>query len=138
MSLPVSALQLILGILALYHLAIGLVSTVSLSWTAKVSKGLYAITLRESPQFRYAVKMLGLYALTIGGLLSYATLYPRESRPIILAIIFLQSARAVSRLAFNGLVTEAFGISTGRNLFNAGLLVAEVLWLVLSYRGGVA
>lgn len=129
-------LRSVLGILAIYHLGIGLLSVLSPSWTAKVSKGLYAISLEGTPQFGYALKMLGLYALTIGFLLVLATWRPEEYRGVIVAIILLQSMRAIFRLFFNPVVTDAFSVRTSRNVLNASLLVAEVVALVVCFPKG--
>jgi hypothetical protein len=129
-------LQLVLGLLALYHLGIGLLSVLSQRWTAKVTRGLYDITLDENPQFHYAVKMLGLYALTLGFLLSLAAFNPVEHRAVILAVILLQSMRALFRWFYNPLVTTAFQVGTSRNLLHVGILLAEVAVLVIWYPWG--
>lgn len=129
-------LRAVLGILAIYHLGIGLLSILSPAWTARVSKGLYAISLEGTPQFRYALKMLGLYALTIGFLLVLAAWRPEEHREIIVAIILLQSMRALFRLFYNPMVTDAFSVPTSRNVLNASLLLAEVVALLACFPRG--
>ncbi len=136
MTLESLVLRSVLGILAIYHLGIGIVSVLSPAWTAKVSKGLYAISLEGTPQFGYALKMLGLYALTIGFLLVLATWRPEEHRAIIVGIILLQSLRAIFRLFFNPVVTGAFAVRTSRNVLNASLLIAEVVALVVCFPRG--
>lgn len=117
-------LRVVLGLLAAYHLVIGLVSVASHRWTARLTRGLYALSLGEDARFQYAVKMLGLYALVLGALLVLAACDPAAHRPVIAALIFLQAARGLSRLAFRRLLAEGFGVPRRRNAAHAGLLLA--------------
>jgi hypothetical protein len=122
-------LRVVLGLLAAYHLAIGLVSIASHRWTARLTRGLYALSLGEDARFRYAVKMLGLYALAFGALLALAARDPAAHRPVIAALIFLQTARALTRLAFRRLLAEGFGVPPRRNAAHACLLLATAALL---------
>ncbi|MBC7543853.1 MAG: hypothetical protein H7338_14105 [Candidatus Sericytochromatia bacterium] len=125
-----TGLQLILAGLALYHLGIGVVAALSGKVTAKAVRGLYGLHLVDSPAFRYATKMLGLYGLTLGGLLANAALNPPAHRDVIVAIIGLQSLRAGFRLMHRRLLAEACAVTARDNLMGVSLLLIEIVLLV--------
>lgn len=124
-------LRTLLAFLAAYHLGIGLVSVGSLRLTARVTASLYGLSVVESPALGYAVRMLGLYALTLGALLVMAARAPSTHRDVIMVVAGLQLARALCRILFRRELTEAFRVAPQRNVFNASLLIGEALLLVL-------
>ena len=124
-------LRLVLGVLALYHLGIGLASVLSGRLTARVAEAMYGIRVDASPQVRYAVRMLGLYALALGALLVPAALSPAAHREIIVVVCGLQLARAACRVLLRRELTAAFRVSPRRNALNAALLVAEAAVLAV-------
>jgi hypothetical protein len=125
-------LRLVLGLLAVYHLAIGVISAFAPAWARRVAQGFYGIEVELEPgaQVGYAMRMLGLYALTLGFLLALATADPHGHRAVILAVIFLQSMRAAFRLLHRAELHSSFHVPAPRNVFNAGLLLAQVALLV--------
>jgi hypothetical protein len=74
--------------------------------------------------------MLGLYALTIGTLLSLAAREPNSHRDTIIVVAGLQLARAVCRLVYGDELRGAFELRVRRNVINASLLVAEAIVLI--------
>jgi len=133
-----SIIQVMMGLLAVYHLGIGVVSVSSIHWTAKVTGRLYAIRVKEDPQLSYAIKMLGLYALTLGGLYAYAASHLVSARPIVVAAIFLQMMRGAFRLIFWKHVTGAFEISPTRNATFAILILMGAALLAFCLLAGGA
>jgi hypothetical protein len=129
------ALHLVLGALALYHLGIGVASLLSFEAVSRIARPLYGLDLQASVQLRYAVRMLGLYALALGTLLAFAALQPRANRNVILVVAGLQLARALSRVVFRHELASAFHVPLRRNALNAAVLVAEaaVLLVALPY-----
>jgi len=127
------ALRAVLALLAVYHLAIGVVSVSSLTLTARVTARLYGIAVGESPQLRYAVRMLGLYALALGALLALAAWRPSEHREVIAVVCALQLARAGCRVLFRDELTAAFRVPARRNAVGAALLVAEAAVLAVCF-----
>jgi hypothetical protein len=123
-------LPLLLGVLAAYHLGIGLVSVASGRWTAVVTQRLYGLHLAADPALRHATRMLGLYALALGTLLAAAAVAPREHRLVIAVLAGLQLARAVARVAGRRRLAETFGVQPRANAAGAGLLVLEAALLV--------
>jgi hypothetical protein len=125
-------LRALLTLLAAYHLGIGLLSALRPRTAGRVSATLYGTNVAESPQLRYGLRMLGLYAIAIGSLLVLAAASPAQHRPVILVACALQLARAACRIAFRSELTAAYGISPRRNYLNASLLVAEALVLAVA------
>ena len=121
----------VLGLLAAYHLGMGLVSTFAPRAAARIGGALYAIEAAETPQLRYGVRMLGLYALAFGGLLVLATMDPRRYVAVVVAAAALQLARAIARLALRRELAEAFPIGGRRNAVNAAVLLAVAATLAI-------
>jgi hypothetical protein len=117
--------------LAAYHLAIGALAVLSYRLTAVVVRTLYAATLEEGAQLRYAIRMLGLYALAFGFLLSAAAWEPAVHRHVVLAAAFLLIARGLMRLTLARPLAASFGVSARRNRAHACgllLLAALLIW----------
>lgn len=123
-------LRVVLVILAGYHLGIGIISITSLRLTARVVAPLYGLAVAESPALRVAVRMLGLYALAVGTLLSLAARDPQSHRETIIVVAGLQLARAACRLVFRDELQSAFQLRGRRNMINTSLLVAEAIVLM--------
>ena len=121
----------VLFVLAAYHLTVGALSLFSHAAASNLVARLYGATsLDDSPQLRYAVKMLGLQALALGALAAVAAWSPAEHRDVVAALAALQAGRAACRLAFRRSLRETFGIPERRNLLNASLLIVEAVILV--------
>ena len=128
---PGFGLQLVLLALAAYHLCIGTVSALSGGATAVAVRKLYGLHLADSPAFRYATKMLGLYGLVLGGLLANAAVNPPGHRDLIVAVIVLQSLRASFRVLHRDLLAEAFDVTRRDNLMAVTFLLVEIALLVV-------
>lgn len=115
----------VLALLCAYHLGIGIAAVASPRLANRAAGALYSLQAAETPQLRYGVRMLGLYALALGALLAFAAWNPREHVEIIAVTAGLQLARAVSRLLLRRELSDAFGIPARRNRVNAAVLVAE-------------
>jgi hypothetical protein len=126
-------LRVLLAGLAAYHLAIGALAVLSYRRTAAAVRALYAAELEGGAQLRYAIRMLGLYALAFGFLLSAAAWEPAAHRHVVLTAALLLIARALMRLALARSVAASFGVSARRNRVHAcGLLLVAALliwWL---------
>ena len=135
MSADTSSLVLraLLGVLACYHLGIGIVSVTSLRATARVTGKLYGLSLSESPALGYTVRMLGLYALALGVLLMLAARSPGTHRDLIAVVAGLQLARAACRVLLRRELANAFQLRAQRNAVNVVLLVAEAAVLVACF-----
>jgi hypothetical protein len=124
------ALRLLLGALAIYHLGMGLAAATSLGATDRLTRTLYGAALGGDARLRHAVRMVGLLAAALGGLLAVAALEPSEHREVIVAVAALQGARAAGRVAWRRDLAGAFGIPSRRNAIGVAVLLAEVVLLV--------
>ena len=127
------AVRAVLWLLAAYHVVIGVASVVSHGTTSRIVARLYAGSLGEGGQLRYAVRMLGFYALAIGALVAVAATDPGAHRPIVAVVAALQAARAISRLLSWRLLADAFAVSRARNALAASMLAAESMVLLLVF-----
>lgn len=132
MSVPEIAVRAVLWLLAGYHLVIGVASVTSHRLTSRMVVRLYAGSLGDSEQLRYAVRMLGFYALAIGVLVTVAATDPGAHRPVVAVVAGLQAARAVSRVVSSRLLADAFAVTPARNLLAVSLLAAESAVLLLA------
>ena len=127
------AVRAVLWLLAAYHVLIGVASIVCHRTTSRIFARLYAGSLGDGEQLRYAVRMLGFYALAIGALVAVAATDPGAHRPIVAVVAALQAARAISRLLSWRLLADAFAVSRARNTLAASMLAAESLVLLLAF-----
>jgi hypothetical protein len=127
------ALRGVLGVLAIYHLFIGVVSVGPLRGTARVTRAFYGLAVPDDPRLAYAVRMLGFYACALGVLLLIASGAPEKHRDVIAVVAVLQLMRAVSRIVSRRDLALAFRLSPRRNAFNAVLLVVEAAILILCF-----
>ena len=135
MTIGEITLRAVLASLAAYHLGIGLLSVASLRATARVTRLAYGLVLDDTPQLAHAVRMLGLYALTLGLLLGLAAWSPHEHRDVIAVVAGLQILRALSRIGYRRELGSLFSISARRNAFNAAMLVLEAMVLIVFFPG---
>lgn len=122
---PELVLRAVLGILAVYHVGMGVTAFASPRTAARLAGWLYALDAQETPALRYGVRMLGLYALGLGALLAVATANPAGNVEIAAVVAGLQLARAAARLAFRHELAAAFHVPPRRNALNAAVLVLE-------------
>ena len=127
------ALRAVLALLAAYHLGVGLLSVVSPSSAVWVASRLYGTAAVDTPQLRYGVRMLGLYALALGSLLALATASPGEYRAVIIVAAGLQLARAACRVLLRHELAAGFRVPMRRNYINATLLVVEAGVLLIAF-----
>ena len=124
-------LRIVLVVLAIYHLVAGVASVFSFGgarWLARV----YGANIEETPQLRYAVRMMGLYAFTVGAVLILAAIEPSKYQPLIYIVAGLQVARAVSRVYFRRELEANLGMPAPRNAIAVGLLVSEAVVLLVA------
>lgn len=125
-------LRAVLVVLAVYHLGIGLSSTLAPNATLEFARSFYGLSVSDSaPQFAYMLKAMGMYALFTGGLVAVALTDPQRHRPIVIAIAVLLFMRAVTRLMFFDVLEQAFALSWSQNLVNVSLMLGKgglLLW----------
>jgi hypothetical protein len=127
-------LKSVLIVLAVYHIGIGLCSTLAAGATVSFAASFYGLDLNASaPQFAYMLKAMGMYALFTGGLVVVALTDPKRHRALIVAVAVLLFMRATTRLLFFDVLDQAFALTWGQNLVNVTLLVGKgalLLWAI--------
>jgi hypothetical protein len=127
-------LHTVLAVLAAYHLGMGMLAVFAPRAAGRLAGSLYGIGIAENAQLRYAVRMLGLYALATGSLLVLATARPAAFREVIVVVAGLQAGRAACRMVLHRELTAAFELSPGRNAVSTAVLLAEAVVLILCLR----
>ena len=129
-------LRVVVGLLALYHLTVGLFCALSPEVMVELGERFYGLHIvgAKTAMFVYMLKALGMYAVFTGGMLTIACYRPLKARSVYALAAVLLLMRAFTRLAFFDLAHEAFQVSWGHNLFNVALLVGQALVLGWGYR----
>jgi hypothetical protein len=128
------AVQLVLWLLAGYHLVVGAAALVAPALAARLIRSLYGATLPAEDAFRFATSMIGALALAIGLLAAVAALAPAEHRAIVGALIVLQLGRIFCRVRDRRLLASSLGVSPRSNGAAIAVLGAECIVLGLWMR----
>jgi hypothetical protein len=126
--------QLVLWLLAGYHLALGAAALVAPALAVRLMRSLYGAELPEGGAFRYMTSMIGALAVAIGCLAAAAARAPAEHRAVVGALLLLQLCRIFCRLRDRGLLAASLGVSARRNGAAVVVLGAECLLLGLWLR----
>lgn len=126
--------QLVLFVLAGYHIIVGGIALVAPSYAPLLMRSLYGARLpRDDGALRYMTSMIGGLALAIGILAAVAALRPAENAAIVAALLVLQLARIWCRLRDRQLLATALGVSARSNAASIATLGLECvvfgLWL---------
>jgi hypothetical protein len=124
-------LRLLLLSVCLSHLALGLGLNFSSELPKTVAPWYGATKVEWTPQFLYILKPVGAYMIAMGLLAAVAMLSPRKHSAIVFGIAVLLILRGLQRLVFQQDIVEAFGVSTVRNLINAGFFAGLGAMLVV-------
>jgi hypothetical protein len=124
------ALQIVLGMICLYHLFLGVCGFLSQDVAVWLADLAFGIKLEVTPQLSYIVKLLGIYAILFGLMTAIAARAPERHPTLLNLIILLYVLRVVNKLVFSSLFAQAFGVHPARTwidiamLFGFGLAVA--------------
>ena len=122
--------RLVLAILALYHLATGLVALVAPALARRLMRTVYAAELEASPAMDYATAMIGAQALALGLLAALAVRDPSGQRPFVAVLALLQLVRASVRIVRARTLRETMGVPASRNALAVAALLGEALVLL--------
>ena len=132
---PIAALSaVVLWLLAFYHLAMGATALLAPSAAARAVGILYGARLADDGALRYLTSMIGALALAIGGLAAVAARSPAQHRPILVALLVLQLARAFCRIRDRRVLADSLGVTPRRNAAAIAVLAAESAVLMLALR----
>ena len=95
-------LRVVVGLLALYHLTVGLFCALSPEVMVELGERFYGLHIvgAKTAMFVYMLKALGMYAVFTGGMLTIACYRPLKARSVYALAAVLLLMRAFTRLAF--------------------------------------
>jgi ABC-type Fe3+-siderophore transport system permease subunit len=127
----------VLLLLAVYHVATGVVAIFFPDFSFPFYDALYHADPLDTAQYRLILKPWGAYAIFTGAVLFAAWREPRRFRPVIVALVGLLAMRCSYRLAFAADAWVVFGIDAVRNWTNVLLMTSYVVvlapWCLLSW-----
>ena len=126
-------LKAYLWFIALFHVFVGLSVNMSATFTQMIANG-YGAHVDWTPQFTYILHPLGAFMIVLGLLAGAAAREPERYEGVILGFVVLFVIRALHRLVYGGVLTQAFGISSSRNTTNMLVFLAQAVALFLLWR----
>jgi hypothetical protein len=121
-------LKAYLWFVAVFHLFVGLAVNFSPELTQAIAAS-YGARVDWTPQFVYILKPLGAFMIALGMLAGVAARDPIRYSAAVLVFVGLFVLRALHRVIFGDLATEAFGIDAGRNTTNLIIMLAQAALL---------
>jgi len=126
-------LKAYLWFIAVFHLFVGVAVNVSPTFTQMIARG-YGAQVDWTPQFTYILHPLGAFMIILGLLAGAAAREPERYEGVILGFVVLFAIRALHRIVYGDVLTQAFGIAPSRNTTNAVIFLAQAIALFLLWR----
>ncbi|HEX2778589.1 MAG TPA: hypothetical protein VHM30_03750 [Gemmatimonadaceae bacterium] len=126
-------LKAYLWFIALFHVFVGVAVNVSPTFTRMIANG-YGATVDWTPQFTYILHPLGAFMIILGLLAGAAAREPERYEGVILGFVVLFAIRALHRLVYGDVLTQAFGIAPSRNMTNMIIFAAQAIALFILWR----
>jgi hypothetical protein len=142
MKSRVLVLQLLMWIVAGFHIVTGLGLNLSRGFVETMAT-FYGANVEEwSPQFLYILYPLGAFMLALGAMAVLPALWPGKYRPIVWIFAGLFAIRATHRLVLGEISEGVFGIDHQRTMVNMaffyGLAACLIVADQLAHRGAAA
>src|SRR5438270_6677474 len=99
-------LQLVLWLIALYHVGMGLGGMLSDRLAERLARDVFGIRLELTPQSAHLVKLLGIYAIVFGAVVGVAAQAPQRSPELLNVIVLLYVLRVVNKIAQRAVYVE--------------------------------
>ena len=126
-------LKAYLWFIALFHVFVGVAVNISPAFTQMIARG-YGATVDWTPQFTYILHPLGAFMIVLGLLAGAAAREPERYEGVILGFVVLFAIRALHRVVYAGVLSQAFGISSSRNTTNMIIFAVQAVALFLLWR----
>ena len=130
--------RILLWVIALYHIALGVLLIFSGELSIRAADAFYGWQITGSPELGILGEILGCYAIAFGLMMAIAAGDPVRHRSLLTVGIVLFALRLFQRVYFAGKVMEVFQVSSGRywGAFLFVLAIAAALcWVrMLVYR----
>jgi hypothetical protein len=128
-------LQVLMGLVALAHLAVGVALNLGGQEMLESVADLYGAKVETwSPEFLYIVKPLGAFMFALGVIGAVAAFKPRKHLLVIYGFCILFFIRALQRLMFGQDLLDTFGIGSARNVVNAVFFAAYAVLMIVYAR----
>lgn len=125
-------LQIVLGLIAAYHVLMGLGAMFSDQVAARLAWSVFGLRLEMTPQSSYLVKIIGIYAAVFGAVVGVIATEPARYTPLLMVIVALYVLRIGAKIAYRKTYVEVFQASETRVWTDAAMLaVFGVLVLLL-------
>ncbi len=126
-------LRALLWLICASHLAIGGGLNLSADAAPFLAK-LYGAEVEWTSEFRYVLKMLGVFMLTVGFVTAAAACDPLKYGAVVYALAALFVMRSLQRFLLADEIAQTFRIDSRRNLANAAFFLVLAVVLVGLHR----
>src|SRR5687767_2137085 len=92
-------LQVVLWLIALYHVLMGLGAMLSARIVEGLARGVFGMRLQLTPASAYLAKLLGIYAAVFGAVVGIAATDPTRYAVLLDVIVVLYVLRIVNKFA---------------------------------------
>lgn len=104
-------------IVSIYHLALGAIGVFAPSSTViSVAQSVFGITATGSAEFFVLAKFIAAYMILMGIMMAFVAKKPYQYGALAWAAVVFFAIRVFNRLAFFGILNEAFGTTMARNM----------------------
>lgn len=125
------------GLICFYHVAEGVIATISGELAAKIAAFGYGLSLARlipvTPQLTVLFRFIGAFAIAFGVSMGFAAVNPVKNKAIIYGGIVFFAVRAFDRIVFANVLRDAFDVSFERNLVSL-IIVFIMLFGLLIFR----
>lgn len=126
-------LKAYLWFIAVFHVFVGVAVNVSPTFTQMIANG-YGARVDWTAQFTYILHPLGAFMIILGLLAGAAAREPERYEGVVLGFVLLFAIRALHRVVYADVLTQAFGIAPSRNTMNAIIFAAQAILLFFLWR----
>ncbi len=104
-------------IVSIYHLILGLIGIFAPdSVIVSVAQSVFGVTASGSAEFFVLAKFISAYMILMGIMMAFVAKKPYQFGVLAWAAVCFFAIRVFNRLAFFGLLNEAFGTTMARNM----------------------
>ena len=115
-------IRFIAGFVGVYHIASGLLGTLSGNLAAELGRILFNARVDVTPQFSYMAKYLGAYVIAFGAMMLFIAQDPVKYRGLINVAVLLICIRIIDRIVFAAELKNAFGIELTQSIVTISII----------------
>lgn len=115
-------LKILLGLIAVYHVLLGLMAFLSGDFVMRIADSLFGLQVEPTGQVFYFGKLLGIYAIAFGAFIGMMMRDPHKYKDLLYVGVGLYALRIINKLVFMNSIKESFGVSDMRIWMDVVLL----------------